>query len=149
MHCIPIFCAIDIWMLQGIQLRYLTNDEIRKLAVVKVQNASTYDRGVPKLEGVTDPRLGVVDHTIRCPTCNKGSCDQHLGYIELARPVYRLGTLNLVLMILRSVCRQCARAKFWTQESDPDECVVLSETILNMRPGKERLRAIAEACRTK
>lgn len=121
---------------------------------MQVQNASTYDRGIPKLEGVTDPRLGVVDHTIRCPTCNKGSCDQHLGYIELARPLYRLGTLNLVLMILRAVCRQCAKPKFKVEAKHsptpcPDECVTLSELILSMRPGKERLRAIAEACRTK
>ena len=136
-------------MLQGIQLRYYTNDEIRKLAVVKVQNASTYDRGVPKLEGVTDPRLGLVDHTIRCPTCNKGSCDQHIGYVELGRPVYRLGTLGLVLMVLRSVCRGCAKAKFATEAGDPPELVVLNESILNMRAGKERLRAISEACRSK
>jgi DNA-directed RNA polymerase beta' subunit len=74
-----ILFAFEEKMLSGLQLRYYTNEEIKSLAVVKVTNPGTYDRGIPKLEGITDPRMGVVDHTIRCPTCNKGSCDQHLG----------------------------------------------------------------------
>lgn len=52
-------------------------------------------------------------------------------------------------MILRTVCRNCAKAKFFSKDGDPDECLKLNETILSMRPGKERLRAISEACRSK
>jgi DNA-directed RNA polymerase beta' subunit len=121
--------------LNGLRLRYYTDDEIRSLAVVKVLNASTYDRGVPKIDGVNDARMGLSDHTIRCPTCYKSNCNQHYGYIELSRPVFRLGSINIVLMILRSVCRECARPK----------C-----SIDNVPGGlKERLKAISEMSRTK
>jgi len=124
--------------LSGLRLRYYSDDEIRALAVVKVLNASTYDRGVPKIDGVNDARMGLSDHTIRCPTCYKSNCNQHYGYIELARPVFRLGSINIVLMILRSVCRECASPKF-----TEDQLKNATGTI------KDRLKTISEMCRNK
>jgi DNA-directed RNA polymerase II subunit RPB1 len=124
--------------LTGIRLRYYTDDEVRSLAVVEVQHASTYDRGVPKADGINDARMGLIDHTVRCPTCYKANCDQHFGFIELARPVYRLGTINTVIMVLRAVCRECARPKI---EPDP--------SLLAGPPSRERLRAISDSMRTK
>lgn len=132
--------------LSSIKLRYYTDDEIRALAVVRVTHAGTYDRGVPKLEGLNDPRLGLVDHTIRCPTCFKSNCDQHYGYIELARPVYRVGVINTVLMILRLMCRECAKPKFSLDEDSSQ--VFVSQGILDKNP-KERLRLVSDLCRNK
>ena len=124
--------------LSGLRLRYYSDDEIRSLAVVKVLNASTYDRGVPKIDGVNDARMGLTDHTIRCPTCYKSNCNQHYGYIELARPVFRLGSISIVLMILRSVCRECASPKF-----TPEQLKSATGTM------KDRLKYISEMCRNK
>lgn len=125
--------------LSGIRLRYYTDDEIRALAVVQVQHASTYDRGVPKTDGINDARMGLIDHTVRCPTCYKANCDQHFGFVELVRPVYRLGTINTVLMILRAVCRECGRPK-----SD-----AAHDAATSLVPSRERLRQISDALRTK
>lgn len=153
--------------LSNIKLRYYTDDEIRALAVVKVTHAGTYDRGVPKLEGLNDPRLGLVDHTIRCPTCFKSNCDQHYGYIELAKPVYRLGVINLMLMILRCVCRECAKPKFTFADSDTSSVsssaghggqsgtgqntsgVIVPLASQNSKNTKEKLRIISDLCRNK
>lgn len=134
--------------LSKIRLRYYTDDEIKALAVVRVTNPSSYDRGVPKTDGVNDARMGLIDHTVRCPTCFKANCDQHFGYIDLARPVYRLGSINTVIMVLRCVCRECARPKFNTGAvgAKPEGLVAINNA---MAPSREKLRLISEACRTK
>jgi DNA-directed RNA polymerase II subunit RPB1 len=140
--------------LTSIRLRYYTDDEIRALAVVKVLNSSTYDRGVPKENGVNDPRMGVVDHTVRCPTCFKSNCDQHFGYIDLIRTVYRLGSITTVLMILRSVCRECSKPKFQFESSGinserPLTLVQIPNIVASFTNLKERLKFISEATRNK
>jgi DNA-directed RNA polymerase II subunit RPB1 len=132
--------------LNAIRLRYYTDDEIKALAVVKVTNPSSYDRGVPKTDGVNDARMGLIDHTVRCPTCFKANCDQHFGYVDLARPVYRLGSINTVIMILRTVCRECAKPKFKCGlDAEPEGLV--AHTIGS--PSREKLRVLSEACRNK
>jgi len=140
-------------MLSEVRFRYYTDEEIKKLAVVHVQQASTYDRGVPKTDGINDARMGLIDHTVRCPTCFKANCDQHFGFVELVRPVFRLGTINLILMVLRSVCRECGRPKciipgleYTATHIAPME---LSPAIMALEPSRERLRLISEACRSK
>jgi DNA-directed RNA polymerase beta' subunit len=123
--------------LSGIRVAFYTEDEIRKLCVAKVTNAATYDRGIPRLEGLNDPRLGISHQTTRCPTCNEIHCDQHMGYVELARPVYRLGAINYVIQILRCVCRACASPKY--DDISPFQ---------NYSP-KDKLRAVSDLCKTK
>lgn len=123
--------------LSGIRVAFYTEDEIRKLSVAKVTNAATYDRGVPRLEGLNDPRLGISHQTTRCPTCNEIHCDQHMGYVELARPVYRLGAINYVIQVLRCVCRTCAKPKY----EDISAFATYSP--------KDKLRAVSDMCKTK
>ena len=140
--------------LSSIRVRYYTNSEIRTLGVVKVEHASTYDRGVPKTDGINDARMGLIDHTIRCPTCFKANCDQHFGYIELAKPVYRLGSINTVLLILRAVCRECAMPKFALpalndSKKEVKGLIQLSCDIVAMAPSREKLRSVSDACRSK
>jgi DNA-directed RNA polymerase beta' subunit len=126
-------------MLSGIRISFYTEDEIRKLSVVRITSASTYDRGVPRIEGLNDPRLGVSHQTAKCPTCNQVNCDQHMGYIELARPVYRLATINYAIQVLRCVCRHCAKAKFTDHEA----------SVFSSWSPKDKLRAISDLCRTR
>ena len=132
--------------LSAIRLRYYTDDEIKALAVVRVTNPSSYDRGVPKTDGVNDARMGLIDHTVRCPTCFKANCDQHFGYVDLARPVYRLGSINTVIMVLRTLCRECAKPKFKCGLPAEPETLV-AHTIGT--PSREKLRVLSESCRNK
>jgi DNA-directed RNA polymerase II subunit RPB1 len=126
-------------MLSGIRISFYTEEEIRKLSVVRITSSSTYDRGVPRVEGLNDPRMGVSHQTAKCPTCNLVNCDQHMGYIELARPVYRLATINYAIQVLRCVCRHCAKPKFTNQEA----------SAFSSWSPKDKLRAISDMCRTR
>ena len=51
----------------------------------------------PKEQGLNDPRLGSIDRQYNCATCkeNMSECPGHFGHIELAVPVFHIGTLKL------------------------------------------------------
>jgi DNA-directed RNA polymerase subunit A' len=140
---------MDSLQLVSIQLQLYTDDEVRKLAVVQVTNPSTYDRGLPKANGVNDARMGVTDKALQCPTCGLTStCNNHYGYIELEKPVVRLGHMASVLSLLRCVCWACSKPKF-TVEGYPglvDVRTIVSKTSAGT---KDRLRGISEACKNR
>jgi len=135
--------------LSKIKLKLYSDEEVRKLAVVQVLNPSTYDRGLPKANGVNDARMGVTDKALQCPTCGlTANCNNHYGYIELEKPVIRIGHLASILCILRSVCWACSRPKFCLKKlvNFADVRAIVCRT----NPGtKERLRSISEACKNK
>jgi DNA-directed RNA polymerase II subunit RPB1 len=135
--------------LESIELQLYTDEETRKIAVVQVTNPSTYDRGLPKANGVNDPRMGVTDKALQCPTCGMTStCNNHYGFIELEKPVIRLGHIASTLCILRSVCWACSRPKFsdHPQEGFVDIRALLAKTASGT---KDRLRGISEACKNR
>jgi DNA-directed RNA polymerase subunit A' len=71
------------------QIRFgiLSPQEIRKMSVVEIQTADTYDEdGAVISSGLMDSRLGVLEPGQRCRTCGNTSvrCPGHFGHIELA-----------------------------------------------------------------
>jgi DNA-directed RNA polymerase II subunit RPB1 len=56
--------------------------------------------GQPVYGGVNDPRLGDI---------HDKSDPGYFGHIELARPVYHYGFLDIILKALRCVCFHCSR----------------------------------------
>ena len=83
----------------------------REMSVTKVITADTYDDdGFPIDMGLMDPRLGVIDPGLECPTCGQrsGSCPGHFGHIELAAPVIHVGFSKLIRRLLRGTCRDCS-----------------------------------------
>jgi len=60
----------------------------------------TQINGQPVYGGANDPRMGDL-HTKSDPG--------HFGHIDLARPVYHQGFINVVLKTLRCVCYNCSR----------------------------------------
>jgi DNA-directed RNA polymerase beta' subunit len=44
--------------------------------------------------GLMDPRMGTIDRNFKCQTCGEGmsECPGHFGHIELARPVFHIGS---------------------------------------------------------
>lgn len=141
--------------LDGIELQLYTDEEVRKLGVVQILNPSTYDRGLPKANGVNDPRMGVTDKHLQCPTCGLTStCNNHYGYIELEKPVLRLGHMASILCLLRSFCWACSRPKFFSgvnqNEAFTDGFVDIRSILSKSTAGtKERLRAVSEMCKNK
>lgn len=92
-------CAPMSWVLQ------------RKYSVVKIEVSQTYDNGRPKLNGLSDPRLGTMDRGIICSTdgCNVQDSPGYFGHIELAKPMFHIGFLSTVVKVLRCVSYHTSR----------------------------------------
>ncbi|NLU04292.1 MAG: DNA-directed RNA polymerase subunit A', partial [Methanothermobacter sp.] len=90
----------------------MSPEDIRKMSVAQIVTPDTYDEdGYPIENGLMDPRLGVIDPSLRCRTCGAkgGECPGHFGSINLARPVIHVGFADTIHKILRSTCRKCGR----------------------------------------
>ncbi|KAJ3311182.1 DNA-directed RNA polymerase II subunit rpb1, partial [Gonapodya sp. JEL0774] len=85
------------------------------MSACKIQHPETYDEvtGMPVPSGLVDPRLGIVDKSLRCGTCDGDStnCQGHFGHIELAKPVYHPGFIGTVKRLLEIVCVFCGKMK--------------------------------------
>ena len=135
--------------LESIQLTLYTDDEVRKLSAVQVLHPTTLERSLPKSNGLSDPRFGVTDRNLRCTTCGQADCFQHFGHIDLNKPVCRLGQISLILYTLRSVCWACSRRKFSVKNEKGGFLDARSICSVTQPLGKERLRAISEACKNR
>jgi DNA-directed RNA polymerase II subunit RPB1 len=95
----------------GIQFGIFSPDEIVKRSVVEIISQATYDGNEPKIGGLFDPRMGVLDNGKKCRSCGQTnhSCPGHFGHYRLARPVYFIQFLPIVLNILRCVCIRCSK----------------------------------------
>ncbi len=90
----------------------ISPQEFRRMSVVKIITADTYDDdGFPIEMGLMDPRLGVIDPGLRCRSCGgrPGECPGHFGHIDLIAPVIHVGFAKLIRKILRGICRDCSR----------------------------------------
>lgn len=95
-----------------IRFGLISPQEFRKMSVVRVITADTYDDdGFPIDMGLMDTRLGVIDPGLRCKTCGgrAGECPGHFGHIELVAPVIHVGYVKTIRKLLRAICRECSR----------------------------------------
>jgi DNA-directed RNA polymerase II subunit RPB1 len=69
------------------------------------------ENGVPVEGGLADLRLGTTTRANICKTCGEGDavCPGHFGHVTLARPVFHVHFLSMVLKILRCVCFKCSK----------------------------------------
>ena len=97
----------------GIQFSVLSPEEIRKGSVAEITSRDTYINNKPVIGGLFDPRMGVLDPGLICPTDGLGYMQTpgYFGHIELARPVYYIQYLTTTLKILRCVCCKCSKLK--------------------------------------
>ena len=84
----------------GIQFSMLSPNEIRKASVAEITSRDTYINNRPVLNGLFDPRMGVLDPGIICPTdgLNYMQSPQYFGHIELARPVFYYQYLSTIII---------------------------------------------------
>ena len=101
----------EVESIVGIQFGILSPDEIEKGSVVQVMTAATYDGNEPKIGGLFDPRMGVLDNGKLCRSCGNTNhnCPGHFGHYVLARPVYYIQFFDTLKSILRCVCIRCSK----------------------------------------
>ena len=98
--------------IKAIQFGILSPQEIRKLSVVEIQTADTYDEdGAVIPSGLMDGRLGVLEPGQRCRTCGNTAtkCPGHFGHIELAVPIIHVEFTKNIHDLLQAFCRNCGR----------------------------------------
>ena len=97
----------------GIQFSVLSPEEIRKGSVAEITSRDTYINNKPVINGLFDPRMGVLEPGLVCPTdgLNYMQTPGYFGHINLARPVYYIQYLNTILKVLRCVCFKCSKLK--------------------------------------
>jgi len=97
--------------IKKIQLGLLDPEKIRKGAVCDILFSDTYEGGVPKINGLFDPRMGITDkNNGSCTTCGcyNDICPGHFGKIELALPFFNINTIDYVRKLLKCVCFRCS-----------------------------------------
>jgi len=103
--------SINVSKVVGIQFSLLSPDEIRKGSVAEIVSRDTYINNKPVIGGLFDPRMGVLEPGLICPTdgLDYMQTPGYSGHIELARPVFYIQYLNVIQKILRCVCFKCSK----------------------------------------
>ena len=95
----------------GIQFSILSPDEIRKGSVAAITSRDTYINGKPVINGLFDPRMGVLEPGFICPTdgLDYMQTPGYFGHIDLARPLFYIQYLNTVIKVLKCICVKCSK----------------------------------------
>lgn len=95
----------------GIQFSILSPDEIRKSSVAEITSRDTYINNKPVIGGLFDPRMGVLEPGLICPTdgLDYMQTPGYSGHIELARPVFYIQFLSTIQKCLKCVCFKCSK----------------------------------------
>ena len=65
----------DIKNINGIQFSIMGPAEILNRSVVEVVKHDTYEKNIPVIKGLFDPRMGVTDTGKTCKTCGQKNID--------------------------------------------------------------------------
>jgi DNA-directed RNA polymerase II subunit RPB1 len=95
----------------GIQFSTLSPEEIRRNSVVEITSRDTYKDNKPVIGGLFDPRMGVLESGLICPTDGLTYIETpgYFGHIELARPVFFIQHLKEIMKICKCVCFKCSK----------------------------------------
>ncbi|KAG2223050.1 hypothetical protein INT45_008251 [Circinella minor] len=140
------YSSAPVRRVDAVQFGILSPEEIKAMAVAKVEFAELYEEGSqkPRAGGLLDPRMGTIDRNYKCQTCGEGmaECPGHFAYIDLAKPVFHIGFLTKVKKILECVCFHCSRLK--VDDSNPR-----FTRARKLRDPKARMRMVWELAKTK
>ena len=95
----------------GIQFSILSPEEIRKGSVAEITSKEAYINNKPVINGLFDPRMGVLEPGLICPTdgLDYMQTPGYAGHIELACPVFYIQYLSTIQKILRCICFKCSK----------------------------------------
>jgi DNA-directed RNA polymerase II subunit RPB1 len=95
----------------GIQFSVLSSEEIKKSSVVEVKSKETYSNNKPAIDGLFDPRMGVLEYGLLCPTdfYDYKDCPGYHGHIDLELAVHHIQYLQDTLKICKCICIKCGK----------------------------------------
>ena len=97
----------------GVQFSILSPDEIERSSVVEITTSTPYEGNEPKIGGLFDPRMGVLDNGKVCRTCGQTNhgCPGHFGHYRLTRPVYYIQFHAMIMACLKCICIRCSKLR--------------------------------------
>lgn len=122
-------------VIESIEYSVISKDDILKQAVCEITNIS---KNKELINTTDDPRLGTIEKTKLCSTCEKTNeeCPGHMGVINLPsnfiHPFFRVASMK----VLQSVCNTCSRLLLSEK--------YISESGISQNTGYSRLSKIAE-----
>ena len=95
----------------GIQFSILSPEEILRNSVAEITSREVYINNKPVINGLFDPRMGVLEPGLICPTDGYTYIDTpgYFGHIELARPVFAIQHIKEIVKICKCVCFKCSK----------------------------------------
>ena len=95
----------------GIQFSIPSPEEIRNGSVAEITSRDTYVNNKPVIGGLFDPRMGVLEPGMVCPTdgLDYMQTPGYFGHIELATPLFHIQYLSTITKIMRCVCYKCSK----------------------------------------
>ena len=127
----------DIEKISKVQFSVMSPDEIRRRSVAEIHTNETYDGDIPKIGGIFDPRMGILDHGKVCPTdeLNNRHCPGYFGHLELAMPVFYIHFIKWTIKILQIICPKCSKL-YMDSSSDA------IQKLLNIKSKEKRFTAV-------
>ena len=106
----------------GIQFGIPSAEEIERGSVAEITTRDTIVNNKPVVNGPYDPRMGVTEPGLICPTdgLDYMQTPGYHGHIRLARPVFYIQFLSTVMKITRCICinaASCSSARIATGTS--------------------------------
>ena len=97
----------------GVQFCIFSPEEIEKRSVVEITSNATYEGNEPKIGGLFDPRMGILENGKQCRSCGQSNnnCPGHFGHYRIARPVYYIQFLPMILNVLSCICINCSHLR--------------------------------------
>jgi len=128
----------DIESVVGVQFSILSPEEIERSSVVEITTHITYEGNEPKIGGLFDPRMGVLDNGKICRTCGQTNhgCPGHFGHYRLTRPVYYIQFHAMIMNVLKCICIRCSKLRI-------DKDLPKNRDLLH-RKGEARWKSILE-----
>lgn len=95
----------------GIQFSMLSPEEIIRNSVVNITSRNTYINNHPVINGLFDPRMGVLEPGAINPTDGMTYIDTpgYFGHIVLARPVFFIQHRDEIEKICNCICFKCCK----------------------------------------
>jgi DNA-directed RNA polymerase II subunit RPB1 len=129
----------DIEAIVGVQFGIFSPEEIERRSVVEITTQATYEGSEPKIGGLFDPRMGVLDNGKQCRSCGQTNhgCPGHFAHYRLTKPVYYIQFFETVLKILRCVCIRCAKLLIDKQQAG---------ALVGRKKGEVRWKEVSKLC---
>jgi DNA-directed RNA polymerase II subunit RPB1 len=107
----PAATSAEIEPILGIQFSIFSPEEIERRSVVEITSNNTYEGNEPKIGGLFDPRMGVLENGKQCRSCGQSNngCPGHFAHYRLGRPVYYIQFLPMILNVLSCICVSCSK----------------------------------------